>query len=38
MTACVKDEQDVIRGWLDYHLARGVAEILVRDTGSAVAD
>ena len=35
MTACVKDEQDVIRGWLDYHLARGVARILVRDTGSA---
>jgi hypothetical protein len=34
MTVCVRDEQDVIRAFLDYHLAAGVDHILVRDTGS----
>jgi len=34
MTVCVRDEQDVIRAFVDYHLAAGVDHILVRDTGS----
>jgi len=34
MTACVRDEQDVIGTWLDYHHARGVSHFVVRDTGS----
>jgi len=34
MTVCVKNEQDIIGAFLDYHLTQGVAHILVTDTGS----
>jgi glycosyltransferase involved in cell wall biosynthesis len=35
MTLCTRNEGDIIRTFLDYHFARGVAHIVVRDTGSS---
>jgi glycosyltransferase involved in cell wall biosynthesis len=34
VTAMVRDEADVIRPWLDYHLAQGVDVIIVTDNAS----
>lgn len=34
MTLMVRDEIDIIRTWLDYHLAQGFAQIIVTDNGS----
>jgi glycosyltransferase involved in cell wall biosynthesis len=37
MTLLVRDEQDIIRENLDYHLAQGVDEVIVTDNGSVDA-
>lgn len=34
MTLMVRDEIDIIRTWLDYHLTQGFAQIIVTDNGS----
>lgn len=34
MTLMVRDEIDIIRTWLDYHLEQGFAQIIVTDNGS----
>ncbi|AMM21703.1 hypothetical protein AX769_18055 [Frondihabitans sp. PAMC 28766] len=34
VTAMVRDEADIIRQWVDYHVAQGVDVILVTDNGS----
>jgi Glycosyl transferase family 2 len=34
LVLCVRDEDDIITEFLDYHLARGFGPILVHDTGS----
>jgi Glycosyl transferase family 2 len=34
MTLLVRDEQDIVAEVLDYHLAQGVAEVIVTDNGS----
>ena len=34
MTLLVRDEQDIVRENLDYHLAQGVDEVIVTDNGS----
>ena len=34
VTAMIRDEADIIRQWLDYHVAQGVDAILITDNGS----
>jgi glycosyltransferase involved in cell wall biosynthesis len=34
VTAMVRDEADIIRQWIDYHLAQGVDAIIITDNGS----
>ncbi|WP_227496978.1 glycosyltransferase family 2 protein [Planctomonas psychrotolerans] len=34
VTAMVRDEADIIRQWLDYHVAQGVDVLIVTDNGS----
>src|SRR6476659_114991 len=34
MTLLVRDEQDIVRENLDFHLAQGVDEVIVTDNGS----
>ena len=34
MTLLVRDEQDIVRENLDFHLAQGVDQVIVTDNGS----